>query len=295
MRNWKMNLAAVAVMGISAVSCSHTGHLELMDFTSTDSEVQMTTSDGNINEDVDAVSFNNTGVAAAALEDRLPAGTNITDSGKDAFPRTLGLDFGEGVEDRRKCMKKGEIIVEMTDEMTVVGAVRTTTFKDFSIKGRKITGTKTMTTISISAEGQPVFSVEANLKMTDKKGNVTSRILTGTNTWMAGFGDEDRFNDVFSIEGMATMERGNEMMTRTIKSPLIVDRSCDFIKEGIIVLEKNNTTSTIDFGDGTCDAIATVTKDGDTYEIDLEEERVDRGKGKCNKGDDDGDVAQADN
>lgn len=287
-----MNLAAVAVMGISAVSCSHTGHLELMDFASTDSEVQMTTSDGNINEDVDAVSFNNTGVAAAALEDRLPAGTNITDSGKDAFPRTLGLDFGEGVEDRRKCMKKGEIVVEMTDEMNVVGAVRTTTFKDFSIKGRKMTGTKVMTTISISAEGQPVFSIEANLKMTDKEGNVTSRIMTGTNTWMAGFGDEDRFNDVFSVEGIATVERGNEMMTRMIKSPLIIDRSCDFIKEGVIVLEKDNTTSTIDFGDGTCDAIATVTKDGDTYEIDLEEERVNRGKGKCNKGDDD--TAQTD-
>lgn len=284
MRNWKMNLVVVVGMGISVISCGG-GSLELMDFASTDSEVQMTTSDGNINEDVDAVSFNNTGVAATALEDRLPTGASIIDSGKDVFPRTLGLDFGEGIEDRRKCVKKGEIIIEMTNEMTVVGAIRTTTFKNFSIKGRKMTGTKTMTTLSVSEEGQPVFSVEANLKMTDKKGNVISRILTGTNTWMAGFGDEDRFNDVFSVEGTATMERENDIMTRIIKSPLIIDRSCDFIKEGIIVLEKNNTISTIDFGDGTCDAIATVTKDGDTYEIDLEEERVDRGKGKCNKED----------
>ena len=47
-----------------------------------------------------------------------------------------------------------------------------------------------------------------------------------------------------------------------------------------------------------CDAIATVTKDGDTYEIDLKEERVDRGKGKCdktNQGNSNTDVTQADN
>lgn len=297
MRNWKMNLAAIAAMGISVVSCSpNTGFMELMDFANTDSEVQMTVSEENINEDVDAVSFNNQGVATAALEDRLPDGVKLTDSGADAFPRTLGLNFGEGVEDRKKCMKKGEIIVEMTDDMATVGAKRITTFKDFHIKGRKVTGTKTMTTVAISSEGQPEFLVEANLTMIDKKGNTTTRILTGTNTWLAGFGDDDRFNDVFSLKGTATMQREEDRMTRTIVSALIVDRSCDFIKEGVVELDKNGTISTIDFGDGTCDAIATVTQEGDTYEIDLEEERVDRGKGKCNKDDNtgNGDVAQTD-
>lgn len=292
MRSWKKNLAIIAGMGMSIVSC-RTGHLELMDFSITDSEVQLGESDRNIEEDIDAVSFNNVGITAAALEDRLPAGATIMDSGKDAFPRTLGLNFGEGIEDRRKCLKKGEIIVEVSDDMTIVGAKRTTTFKDFSIKGRKMTGTKVMTTVSISDQGQPVFSVETNIEMTDKKGNVATRILTGTNTWIAGFGDDDRFNDIFSVEGTATLQRENDLMTRIIRTPLMVDRSCDFIKEGVIVLEKSGTVTTIDFGDGTCDAIATVTKDGDTYEIDLEEERVNRGKGKCNK--DDADVAQDDN
>jgi hypothetical protein len=293
MRSWKKNLAIITGMGMSIVSC-RTGYLELMDFSITDSEVQLGESDRNIEEDIDAVSFNNVGVATAVLEDRLPVGAIITDSGKDAFPRTLGLNFGEGIEDRRKCLKKGEIIVEMSDDMTIVGAKRTTTFKDFSIKGRKMTGTKVMTTISISDQGQPVFSVETNIEMTDKKGNVATRILTGTNTWIAGFGDDDRFNDVFSVEGTATLQRENDLMTRIIRTPLMVDRSCDFIKEGVIVLEKSGAITTIDFGDGTCDAIATVTKDGDTYEVDLEEERVNRGKGKCNKGDD-ADVAQNDN
>lgn len=296
MRNWKMNLAVIVGMGISVISCNPTGYLELMDFTTAESEVELTNSEESIDENVDAVSFNNQGVTTAVLEDRLPDGASLTDSGSDAFPRTLGLNFGEGVEDRRKCMKKGEIIVEMTDDMANIGAKRITTFKDFSIRGRKVTGTKTMTTVAISNEGQPEFLVEANLTMIDKKGNTTTRIATGTSTWIAGFGDDDRFNDVFSLKGTANMQRGDDMMTRTIVSALIVDRSCDFIKEGIVELGKNGTISTIDFGDGTCDALATVTRDGDTYEIDLEEERVDRGKGKCNKDDNavNGDVAQTD-
>lgn len=295
MRNWKMNLTVVALMGMSVMSCEKQ-LLELLDFTNAETEVELTNSNQSVDDEVDAVSFNSKGISAAFLQDRLPQGATITDLGEDTYPRTLTLDFGAGTEDHKRCKKQGEIIVEMTDDMAIVGAQRITTFNDFFVKGRQITGTKTMTTLSINAEGQPVFKIEANLEMLDKKGVTATRVLAGTKTWESGFGDEDRFNDVFMVEGAATMEREGNLMTRTITSPLVVDRSCDFIKEGVIALDKNGEVSTIDFGDGTCDAIAFVTKDGDTYEIDLEEERVDRAKGKCNKEDRAaGDVAQNDN
>jgi hypothetical protein len=293
MKNWKMSLAAVALMGMSVMSCEKE-LLELLDFSNAETELQLTNSNQSVDDEVDAVSFNSKGIKASFLQDRLPAGATIIDSGEDTYPRTLQLNFGEGTEDRKRCKKQGEIIVEMTDDMATVGAQRITTFNDFFVKGRKITGTKTMTTLSINADGQPVFKVEANLEMLNKKGMAATRVMTGTKTWKSGFGDEDRFNDVFAVEGTATLQRENDLMTRTITSPLIIDRSCDFIKKGIIDLDKNGTITTLDFGDGTCDAIATVTKDGDTYEIDLEEERVNRGKGKCNKGNDT-DVAQDDN
>lgn len=283
MKNWKMNLVVMLGMGIGVASCSHSSWLTAVDFISTESDVELTNSEGSIDDEVDAVSFNSKGMEATALQERLPAGATIDDTGKDAFPRALTIDFGDGVEDRKKCRKKGQIIVEMSEDMAVIGAKRTTTFKDFSVKGRQITGTKVMTTVSVSAEGQPEFLVETNLTMIDKKGTTITKIATGTNTWRAGFGDDDRFNDVFVMKGTATVEVNNEVMTRTVVEPLLVDRSCEYIKQGIVELDKNGMISSIDFGDGNCDAIATVTKDGDTYEIDLEEERVDHGKGKCNK------------
>ena len=226
-----MNLVVVTLAGMSLTSCDKQ-ILEALDFSNAETEVQLTNSNQSVDDEVDAVSFNSKGIHVMFLQDRLPKGATITDSGEDIYPRTLQLDFGEGTEDRKKCKKQGEIIVEMTNDMAIVGAQRITTFKDFFVKGRQITGTKTLTTVSISAEGQPVFKIKANLEMVDKKGTISTRVMTGTKTWESGFGDEDRFNDIFVVEGSATLQRENDLMTRTITSPLRVDRSCDFIKEG---------------------------------------------------------------
>lgn len=286
MKNWKLNLIIIIVMATGMMSCDKQ-LMRVLDVANSESDVQMTTSTQNVNEDVDAVSFNNKGIKASILQGRLPQGATLTDSGADTYPRTLTLDFGEGTTDRKKCIKKGTIIVTLTDDMATVGAVRTVTFKDFSTKGRQITGTKTMKTLSISDQGQPTFELEANLKMVDKKGNTTTKMMTGTSTWEAGFGDEDMKNDVFFLKGTASMQRNEQAFTRTIVKALKIDRSCDFILEGIVELNKNGAISSIDFGDGTCDELAILTKDGETFEIDLEEERVDKDKkGKCDKDDD---------
>lgn len=291
MKNWKLNLVVVAFMGMGVISCDKQ-LMSVLDVANSESDVQMTASTQNVDEDVDAVSFNNTGIKAAVLQDRLPQGATITDSGEDAYPRTLTLDFGDGTTDRKKCIKKGSIIITLTDDMAKVGAVRTVTFKDFSTKGRQMTGTKTMTTVSISDQGQPSFALEANLKMVDKKGNVMTRMLTGTSTWEAGFGDDDISNDVFFLKGTASMQRNEQAFTRTIVSALKIDRSCDFILEGVVELNKDGEISSIDFGDGTCDELAMLTKEGETFEINLTEERVRKNrKGNCDKDDDDNTVA----
>jgi hypothetical protein len=56
---------------------------------------------------------------------------------------------------------------------------------------------------------------------------------------------------------------------RTITEPLLIDRSCEYILSGTVELLRNGETTTIDYGDGTCDDIATVTINGVTEEISL--------------------------
>ena len=61
----------------------------------------------------------------------------------------------------------------------------------------------------------------------------------------------------------------SDKFSRKITKPLLYDNSCDFIKSGTIVLTKNNNTIITDYGDGTCDSVATVTTNGTTETIDL--------------------------
>ena len=47
------------------------------------------------------------------------------------------------------------------------------------------------------------------------------------------------------------------------------DNTCGYIKSGTVKLFKDNSNVIIDYGDGTCDNVATVTTDGVTEEISL--------------------------
>ena len=51
--------------------------------------------------------------------------------------------------------------------------------------------------------------------------------------------------------------------------PLLIDRSCRYPLSGIVEITRADETMTIDYGDGECDNIAHVSKDGVTEEIEL--------------------------
>ena len=69
---------------------------------------------------------------------------------------------------------------------------------------------------------------------------------------------------------------------RTIKTPLFYDTDCEFIKSGIVELNRKGNITVIDYGDGTCDDKATVTTNGTTEEINLHSNKFKEG-GKFGK------------
>ena len=75
--------------------------------------------------------------------------------------------------------------------------------------------------------------------------------------------------------GSGTCHNGNTR-TMTITTPLLVDRTCGYITQGVIEMSSEDKSGSIDFGDGTCDDVAVVTRDGESREIDLDEHRARR-------------------
>jgi hypothetical protein len=64
--------------------------------------------------------------------------------------------------------------------------------------------------------------------------------------------------------------KGGSTYLKEITTPLVRKGSCRYIVSGVIQLTIDKTlVSSVDYGNGECDATATLTKDGTTVTLDL--------------------------
>ena len=76
---------------------------------------------------------------------------------------------------------------------------------------------------------------------------------------------------------------GDLKFERHIITPLLRNRTCMFPSRGVIEITRGGEMMTIDFGDGDCDNIALVTKDGEDEEIELVSGKFRKGFKRQNK------------
>jgi hypothetical protein len=104
-----------------------------------------------------------------------------------------------------------------------------------------------------------------------------SEVNAETITWISGFETTDKEDDIYYKSGSGTLSINDTLTySRTITTPLLYDKSCEYIISGTVELYKKGNTVVIDYGDGTCDNIATVTTDGTTEEISLKSHEFDK-------------------
>jgi len=180
----------------------------------------------------------------------------------------LKVDFGEGCEDPRGNMRKGAIVVEYEGAWNEPGAHWSITFVAYSINGVGIEGTRTVSVISV----------------TDSLITYDVTLIDGIITWLDGRvatrevhrrrereRHENHLLDRLIIYGTAqgTLCNGHGYYIEIVE-PLIYDRRC--AAEGVIIpvegkkfIKHGNRELTVDYGDGTCDNIVTLTnKNGRT-------------------------------
>ena len=144
------------------------------------------------------------------------------------------------------------------------------TFDDFHINGNKVEGEVQKIRTRENDEGLPQSIVTKELSIIWEDGTETeisserTRVkIEGSNSWFWG-------DDVIEITGSST-HSNSEGTNRELKivEPLIRSFACKFIISGIVKIESDNGTRTINYGDGTCDGIATVEKNGESREFQL--------------------------
>ncbi|WP_299162587.1 hypothetical protein [uncultured Tenacibaculum sp.] len=183
--------------------------------------------------------------------------------------KIVTLDFGDGCVGKRGREFAGKIIIEYVKTDTSFS--KTLTFENFSVEGNSVEGGKSIVKVKENSNGNPEATFNIDIKITlepgveiIKKGTKVKEKIEGTST-------DDRGDDVYSISGnWESISKNGVVKTATITTNLRREWACKYIVSGVIEISRDGATATLDFGDGSCDNLATLTDaNGDTKEITL--------------------------
>jgi hypothetical protein len=188
-------------------------------------------------------------------------------------PRLITIDFGASnclCSDGR--YRRGKVLVSYLGRYKDSASVHTITFNNYFVNDNQILGTKTVTNNGHNPAGHLNWSVQVN-------GQIIKASNGGTVTWtssrnremIAGELTTAWNDDVYLITGSAngTNAAGNNF-SAIITTALRREIGCRHFVSGVIQFTPSGKpTRIIDFGNGACDNLATVTINGNTYNITL--------------------------
>ncbi len=195
---------------------------------------------------------------------------------KVTWPKTITIDFGtEGCMVRDSVFKKGKIIINQNASQNGRAWTKVITFDNYYVNGNKIDGTNT--TSFSRASGSPTWtSTIVGGQVTTAEGMIKTREAIHVRVQTRGIDTRlDRTDDAFQISGHAAGTRiDGKNFSWVINEPLVISNNCRWIRRGVKVLTLEGLSDiTINYGDGECDNVATLTQDGVSKEITLKGRR----------------------
>lgn len=214
---------------------------------------------------------------SGGMKSMLPPCADVTSVlTNDTWTRTI--DFGtQGCTLPNGNVLKGKIIISFSKNFAT--PMRTISYKleGFYHNDKLIEGSKTIThelkTSDLLAAIHPVTTHSIDVKVTLPDGKVYSRIGTRVREMVEGFATITNWEDnVFKVWGyhITTFPNGSKYTCTTQKTtPLLIKMSCKmpFPVSGIVEVVKNDAKATLDYGNGECDKLATMTINGVSKEI----------------------------
>ena len=203
------------------------------------------------------------GCAAVTIE-------NVT-----ATIKKMTLDFGATdvtcIDGKRR---RGKIFVQYEGNYRDANHEHTISFENYFVNDYKIEGTRKITNTGKNNQNQSVFAITADISISNPNGKTMTWQSQRTRTWIAG--ENTTFNtdslngvkdDIYAVTGSGSGKSFNgTSFSANITEPLTVSLQCRFITKGKVELTPGEQAIRyIDYGDGTCDAIAAITINGVTY------------------------------
>ena len=235
-------------------------------------EDQLTITDGISGKMAETTQTVDAFLPPCATVTRVPAlGTVIT----PGTTITKTIDFGTtGCPLPNGNVLRGVIVMSFVFQPTATSHTITYTFIDFYHNAIKFNGTKTFTrvmaTSAINPNIHPIVTMNLDMTATLPNGDVVTRVGQRVREIIEGYSTPIWLDNIYQVTGSwtTTFPNGN-VNSSTITTPLRIRMNCPNIVRGVITIVRNGNTATLDYGDGECDNLATLTVNGNTTTITL--------------------------
>ncbi len=208
------------------------------------------------------------GLVSQEVDDRCGSIT-ITPVAPDVFPKVITVDFGSGCTDNDGKLKSGKVTLTI-GKIWEPGTEVTLEYDNYKEDNAQLSGKFTFRNQSTQSAG--VYAVLAeNIQAADGNGFTIAYDAEQVYTQTAGHPTWWDWNDdVYNITGTINSVLTNgETVDWTIQTPLVKANNCYWVSAGTGTLNINGLDALVDYGDGNCDNKATVTVNGQTYNITL--------------------------
>jgi hypothetical protein len=202
--------------------------------------------------------------ASDYLPDCVTITTVVTSTSKEKT-----IDFGDGCELPNGNVLSGIIYVSYLKDMNMATKTLSLSLENFTFNGVAVEGSSSIERMRSNANGNPQSEANSNFNAEWPDGLTASFSGKRTREWIEGYGSGFWGDNVFEITGEATYTGKQEnTFSKVITTPLRREAACRFIVSGVVDYSRNDKTASLDFGDGSCDAIGTLTlPDGTIKEV----------------------------
>jgi uncharacterized membrane-anchored protein len=207
----------------------------------------------------------------ARIEGALGGCTKVTlDTANTAC--TLTIDFGttncEGPDGRKR---RGKILATWNGKYRDKGTVVNITYNNYFVNDNQVTGTHKTTNQGYNTAQHLVYKIEVDgsIIKANNGGTITWK-STREREWVTGSSTPLMIlDDTYSITGNASgTTAGGEAYTINITQPLVRKMNCAWFESGTLdLIPAGRKTLTLDYGSTGCDNKATVTINGNTYNV----------------------------
>lgn len=198
----------------------------------------------------------------------------------EPFPVKIIMDFGTGCPSPDGHVRYGKIITVYSGRLITPGKSATTTFDGFRLDSMTVQGIHKITNTTSMGSNQAQYTVDVTeAKLTKPNGDYSLWSSHRIITQIEGNGTNLPADDIFSIRGSAQgrVKHGSSLYAwqSEIIEPLKKKFTCRWISKGIIRIKRETLAASspwvaiLNYGNGECDFLATLTINGVTHPIQL--------------------------